>query len=78
MKGNEGPKGKNERKAQKAKNWKMEPGLAQLNSLYGTLGERAVFGNLWGGPQKLATKEPKCKEMKAQNAKMKGNKAPQG
>ena len=79
MKGNEGPKGKNERKA---KNWKLEPGPALLNSLYGTLGKRAVFGNLWGGggggPQKLATKKPKCKEMKAQNAKMKGNKAPQG
>ena len=69
MKGNEGPK---------AKNLKMEPGLALLNSLYGALGKRTVFGNLWGGAHKLATKKPKCKEMKAHKAKMKGNEGPQG
>ena len=75
MQGNEGPKGQ---KAQKAKNCKMEPGLALMNSLYGTLGKRTVFGNLWGRPEKLTPKEPKCKEMKAHKAKMQGNEGPQG
>ena len=65
-------------KAQKAKNCKMEPGLALLNSLYGTLGKRIIFGNLWGGLQKLTPKRPKCKEIKAQKAKMQGNEGPQG
>ena len=33
MKDNEGPKGQNElKKAEKAKNWKMQPDLALLNS----------------------------------------------
>ena len=68
-----------EMKAQKAKNWKMEPAPALLESLYRRLGKRTIFGNLWGeGPQKLTPKEPKCKEVKAHKAKMKGNEGPQG
>ena len=84
MKENKGPKGQNERKsrpkrpkwrieAQKAKIRKMKPGLALLNSLYGTKAKRTVFGNLWGGPH--GHPEGCRKEMKAQKAKMKGNKA---
>jgi len=50
----------------------MKPGLALLNSLYGTKAKRTVFGNLWGGPH--GHPEEGRKEMKAQKAKMKGNK----
>ena len=32
----------------KPKNWKIDPATALINSLYGTLGQRTVFGNLWG------------------------------
>ena len=64
IKGNEAPK---------AKNRKMELGLALLNSLCGTLGKRTVFGNLWVGPQKLATTEAD-----PEKAKMKGNEGPKG
>ena len=35
--------------AHKPKNWKIDPAAALINSLYGTLGKRTVFGNLWGG-----------------------------
>ena len=37
--------------AYKPKNWKIDPATALINSLYGTLGKRTVFGNLWGGPR---------------------------
>ena len=57
---------------------KMKPGLALLNSLYGTKGKRTVFGNLWGGPHVAAQTNKKWKEMKAQKAKMKGSKSPKG
>ena len=58
------------------KNWKMEPVPVLLNSLYGTLGKRAVFCNWWRGrPQKLTRKMPKCEEMKAHKAKMKEHEA---
>ena len=56
----------------------MEPVSTLLNSLYGRLGKKAIFGNLWGGGQKLTRKGPKCKEMKAHKAKMKGNEGSQG
>ena len=69
MQGNEGPQGQNERKwrrtkpkckemqAHKPKNWKIDSATAPINSLYGTLGKRTVFGNLWGGPTgKAATR----------------------
>ena len=35
--------------AHKPKNWKIDSATALINSLYGTLGKRTVFGNLWGG-----------------------------
>ena len=35
--------------AHRPKNWKIDPATALINSLYGTLGQRTVFGNLWGG-----------------------------
>ena len=35
--------------ARKPKNWKIASATALINSLYGTLGKRTVFGNLWGG-----------------------------
>ena len=38
----------------KPKNWKIDPATALINSLYGTLGQRTVFGNLWGGPRSEA------------------------
>ena len=72
MKGNEGPKGQNERKLEMAK---MKPGLALLNSLYGTKGKRTVFRNLRGGLHVAAQASKKWKEMIAQKAKMKGNEA---
>ena len=42
------------------------------------MGKRTVFGNWWGGPQKLATTAPIYKEMKAHTAKMQENESPQG
>ena len=65
-------------KAQKAKNWKMEPGLALLNSLYGALGKRTVFGNLWGGGPQASHRKAKMKEKNAQKARTKGNESPKG
>ena len=41
-------------KAQKAKILKIDPATALINSLYGTLGQRTVFGNLWEGPRSEA------------------------
>ena len=85
MKGNEGPKSQNDKKskpkrrklkemkAQTTKIWKMKPGLALLNSLYGTKAKRTVLGNLWQGPH--GHPEEGRKEMKAQKAKTKGNEA---
>ena len=35
--------------AHNPKNWKIDPATALINSLYGTMGKRTVFGNLWGG-----------------------------
>ena len=67
-----------EMKAQKAKNWKMEPVSTLLNFLYGRLGNGAFLATCGGGPQKLTRKKPKCKEMKAHKAKMKGNEGSQG
>ena len=55
-----------EMKAYQAQNCKMEPGLALLKSFYGGLGR----------PYELATKKPKCKEIKTQKAKMQGNEGP--
>ena len=40
-----------EMKAQTAKNSKMEVVPALINSLYGRLGKRTSFGNLWGNPE---------------------------
>ena len=65
-----------ERKAQKAKNWKNGAGLGAAKFFVWEIGKRSIFGNLWGGggggAQKLIRKRPKCKEMKAHKAKMKG------
>ena len=69
IKGNEAPK---------AKNRKMELGLALLNSLCGTLGKRTVFGNLWVGTPEASHQKAKIKGMKAQKATMKGNESPKG
>ena len=55
-------------KTQTAKNWKMEPGLALLNSLYGTLGQPAVFGNLRGGPHGRRREVVTDTPLKAQKA----------
>ena len=90
MQGNEGPQCQNARKwrptrpkckemkAQKAEKPQNGAGHGAAKSIVRTLGKRAIFGNLWGGPQKLTPKRPKCKEMKAHKAKMQGNKGPQG
>ena len=53
-------------KAQKAKKLQNGAGHGAAKSIVRTLGKRAIFGNLWGGAQKLTPKRPKCKEMKAQ------------
>ena len=42
------------------------------------IGKRTVFGDLWGGPQKLATAAPIYKEMNAYAAKRQGNESLQG
>ena len=70
MKGNEGPKGQNERmKAKKAKNCKMQPVSPLIKFVYlNLIRKRTVFGNLWGGP----TWQPR------QATKMKGNESPKG
>ena len=78
IKKNEGPEGQNERKgrptwpklkemkAQKAKNWKMEPGPGQLNLFSKNANFTGFFGNLGGGAHELAT------------TKLKGKKGPEG
>ena len=50
MQGNEGPEG------QKLQNG---TGHGADKSIVRTLGKRAIFGNLWGGAQKLTPKRPK-------------------
>ena len=40
--------------ARKPKNWKIDSATALINSLYGTLGQRTVFGNLWRTPRSEA------------------------
>ena len=72
MQGNEGPEGPEGQKLQNG------TGHGADKSIVRTLGKRAIFGNLWGGAQKLTPKRPKCKEMKAHKAKMQGNEGPQG
>ena len=52
-----------EMKAQKAKNSKMEVVPALINSLYGRLRKRTIFGNLRGGPHELASKKAKMTEL---------------
>ena len=42
------------------------------------IGKRTVFGDLWGGPLKLATAAPIYKEMNAYAAKRQGNESLQG
>ena len=50
IKGKEAHKAKMKKiNAHKPKNWKIDPATALINSLYGTLGKRTVFGNMWGG-----------------------------
>ena len=53
----------NDRLAQKAKNSKMEVVPALINSVYGRLRKRTIFGNLWGGPHELASKKAKMTEL---------------
>ena len=65
-------------KAQKAKNWKMEPGPGQLNLLCKNANFTGFLATCGGGAHELATTRPKRKEMKAQKAKMKGNEGPEG
>ena len=65
-------------KAQKAKNWKMEPGPGQLNLLCKNAHFTGFLATCGGEPHELATTRPKRKEMKAQKAKMKGNEGPKG
>ena len=79
MKGNEGPKGQNERKW-KPKGQKLQnaAGLAADKICLNLIRKRTVFGNLWWGPHVAAPESKKWKEMKAQKAKMKGNEAPKG
>ena len=80
MKGNECLQGQKEWKmnTKKAKYWKIDPVPALLNSLYGRLEKGPFLGTCGEEPQKLTPKEPKCKEIKAHKAKMKGNEGPQG
>ena len=40
--------------AHKPKNWKIDSATALINSLYGPMGKRTVFGNLGGGPRSEA------------------------
>ena len=69
MKGNEGPKG------QKLENG---AGLDAAKFFVWEIGKTEQFWQLvGGGAQKLTQKRPKCKEMKAHKAKMKGNESPQ-
>ena len=46
--------------AYKPKNWKIDSATALINSLYGTLGKRTVFGNLWGGAHGEGRHKKKC------------------
>ena len=57
MKGNEAPQTKNE---ENQRPQKIDPATAPINSLYGTLGQRTVFGNLWGGPHGEGRHKKKC------------------
>ena len=54
--------------AHKPKNWKIDPATALINSLYGTLGKRTVFGNLWGGAHGRRLEVVKDTPLKAQKA----------
>ena len=42
---------------------KMEVVPALINALYGRLRKRPIFGNLWGGAQKLPAQKPKMTEL---------------
>ena len=55
----------------KPKNWKIDPATALINSLYGTLGQRTVFGNLWGahGRRPEVVKDTPLKAQKATKSK---------
>ena len=55
-------------KAQKAKKLQNGAGHGTAKSIVGTLGKRAIFGNLWGGGP----------EADPEKAKMQGNEGPQG
>ena len=71
MKRNEDPKG------QKLENW-AGPGAAKF--FVWEIGKTDHFWQLVGGgnPSSWPAKQPKCKEIKAYKAKMKGNEGPQG
>ena len=54
--------------AHKLKNWKIDSATALINSLYGTLGKRTVFGNLPGRPHGRRPEVVKDTPLKAQKA----------
>jgi len=49
MKGNEGPKGQNERKCQKCQKLQKAAGLAADKICLNLIRKRTVFGDLWAG-----------------------------
>ena len=51
MKGNEG---------WQARKLEIDSATALINSLYGTLGKRTVFGNVWGGAHGEGRHKKKC------------------
>ena len=64
-------------KAHKARNCKIGAGHGADKSIVRTLGKRAIFGNLWGGPEA----DPEKAEMQgseARKAKIQGNEGPRG
>ena len=60
MKGNESPKGQNKgNEGPQGQKLQNGAGHGADKSIVRTLGKRAIFGNLWGGGQKLTPKRPK-------------------
>ena len=54
--------------ARKPKNWKIDSATALINSLYGTLGQPTVFGNLREPPHGRRLEVVKDTPLKAQKA----------